>query len=228
MWWRCLEVVTSCPTAPLPTSPHFCERDVTLCKTLKLVSRNTVRHRFTMRETTLLLMLVCLLLGLSQAARQGQDIRCGACRALVDEMEWAISQIDPKKMIQTGSFRINPDGSQSIREVPLARSEGNLLELMESVCERMEDYGESTDSSTDRKSYIRVKSRSGEPMDLSEAALDSRVTASLRFACETIVEQNEDEIIEFFAHETDNVKDKLCSKRTDLCDHALKMPHDEL
>ncbi|MEQ2170740.1 hypothetical protein GOODEAATRI_003469 [Goodea atripinnis] len=42
-----------------------------------------------------------------------------ACRALVDEMEWAISQVDPKKMIQTGSFRINPDGSQSIREVRL-------------------------------------------------------------------------------------------------------------
>ena len=34
--------------------------------------------------------------------------------------------------------------------------------------------------------------------------------------CETIVEQHEDEIIEFFAHETDNVKDKLCSKRTGM------------
>uniref|UniRef100_A0A674MLM7 Canopy FGF signaling regulator 2 n=1 Tax=Takifugu rubripes TaxID=31033 RepID=A0A674MLM7_TAKRU len=133
-----------------------------------------------------------------------------ACRALVDEMEWAISQVDPKKMIQTGSFRINPDGSQSIREVPLARSEGNLLELMEGVCERMEDYGEVTDPSTDRKSYVRIKPRSGEAMDLSEATLDSRVTASLKFACETIVEHHEDEIIEFFAHETDNVKDKLC------------------
>ncbi|KAM7401935.1 hypothetical protein PAMP_017212 [Pampus punctatissimus] len=160
----------------------------------------------------------------------GSQTRAGhqMWRALVDEMEWAISQIDPKKMIQTGSFRINPDGSQSIREVPLARSEGNLLELMESVCERMEDYGEHTDLSTNRKSYVRIKSRSGEAMDLSEATLDSRVTASLKFSCETIVEQHEDEIIEFFAHETDNVKDKLCSKRTDLCDHALKIPHDEL
>lgn len=45
-----------------------------------------------------------------------------ACRALVDEMEWAISQVDPKKMIQTGSFRINPDGSQSIREVRLQQN----------------------------------------------------------------------------------------------------------
>lgn len=135
---------------------------------------------------------------------------------------------------------------------------------MEEVCERMEDYGEKTDPSTNRKSYIRVKSRNGEAMDLSEAALDSRVTASLKFAvsafyyasctdmrgkktsfcfafvakllifnwhfceswrllaffvlfapqCETIVEHHEDEIIEFFAHETENVKDKLCSKRT--------------
>lgn len=46
----------------------------------------------------------------------------------------------------------------------------------------MEDYGELTDASTDRKSYIRIKSRSGEAMDLSEATLDSRVTASLKFA----------------------------------------------
>lgn len=34
--------------------------------------------------------------------------------------------------------------------------------------------------------------------------------------CETIVEQYEDELIEFFAHEKDNVKDKLCSKRTGM------------
>ncbi|XP_061544912.1 protein canopy homolog 2 [Phycodurus eques] len=184
-----------------------------------------------MREVALLpstCLLFFLLLSSCQAARQGQDIRCGACRALVDEMEWAISQVDPKKMIQTGSFRINPDGSQSIREVPLARSEGNLLELMESVCERMEDYGELKDAATNRKSYIRIKSRNGEAMDLSEATLDSRVTSSLKFACEAIAEQHEDELIEFFSHETENVKDKLCSKRTDLCDHALKIPHDEL
>uniref|UniRef100_A0A8C7GET4 Canopy FGF signaling regulator 2 n=1 Tax=Oncorhynchus kisutch TaxID=8019 RepID=A0A8C7GET4_ONCKI len=159
--------------------------------------------------------LLVLLVSYCQGARQGQDLKCGACRAMVDEMEWAISQVDPKKMIQTGSFRINPDGSQSIRDVPFARSEGNLLELMEEVCERMKDYGERVDPTTSRKTYERVTSRNGKSMDLSEAKLDSRVTSSLKYACETIVEQHEDEVIEFFAHETDNVKDKLCSKRTD-------------
>lgn len=49
----------------------------------------------------------------------------------------------------------------------------------------MEDYGEKTDSSTNRKSYGRVKSRNGEAMDLSEATLDTRVTASLKFAVST-------------------------------------------
>lgn len=183
-----------------------------------------------MREKVFLLqfVLVFLILAVSQAARQGQDVRCGACRALVDEMEWAISQMDPKKMVQTGSFRINPDGSQSIREIPLARSEGNLLDLMELVCERMGDYGEVVDLSENRKTYVRIKSRTGEPLDLSEAKLDSRVTSSLKFACETIAEQYEDELIEFFSHELENVKDNLCSKRTDLCDHALNIPHDEL
>lgn len=163
-----------------------------------------------------------------QGARQGQDVKCGACRALVDEMEWEISQIDPKKTIQTGSFRINPDGSQSVREVPYSRSEGHLLELMEEVCEKMNDYGERVDPVTDRKTYVRHTSRDGTAMDLSDVAFDSRVSSSLKFACETIVEQHEDELIEFFAHETDNVKDKLCSKRTDLCDHALNIHHDEL
>jgi len=53
---------------------------------------------------------------------------------------------------------------------------------METVCERMEDYGEHSDSSTNRKSYLRIKSRTGGAMDLSEAKLDSRVTGSLKFA----------------------------------------------
>ncbi|PNJ44791.1 T0096256 isoform 2, partial [Pongo abelii] len=49
-------------------------------------------------------------------ARRSQDLHCGACRALVDELEWEIAQVDPKKTIQMGSFRINPDGSQSVVE----------------------------------------------------------------------------------------------------------------
>ncbi|KAJ7317833.1 hypothetical protein JRQ81_003995 [Phrynocephalus forsythii] len=161
-------------------------------------------------------------------ARKSQDLHCGVCRALVDELEWEISQVDPKKTIQMGSFRINPDGSQSIVEVPYARSEAHLTELLERICEKMNDYGEKVDPSSHRKNYVRVISHDGTKMDLSETKIDGDVTSSLKFACESIVEEYEDELIEFFSHEAENIKDRLCSKRTDLCDHALHIPHDEL
>lgn len=62
----------------------------------------------------------------------------------------------------------------------------------------MKDYGERLDPTTNRETYERVASRNGKPMDLSEAKLDSRVTSSLKYACETIVEQHEEhEVAQF-------------------------------
>uniref|UniRef100_A0A8B9J0P6 Saposin B-type domain-containing protein n=1 Tax=Amazona collaria TaxID=241587 RepID=A0A8B9J0P6_9PSIT len=161
-------------------------------------------------------------------ARRSQDLHCGACRALVDELEWEIAQVDPRKTIQVGSFRINPDGSQSVVEVPYARSEAHLTELLERVCEKMQEYGEQLDPGTQRRSYVRVLSRDGTKLELSGVSIHGDVASSLKFACESIAEEYEDELIEFLSHEADNVKDRLCSKRTDLCDHALHIPHDEL
>ncbi|XP_038608886.1 protein canopy homolog 2 [Tachyglossus aculeatus] len=163
-------------------------------------------------------------------ARRSQDLRCGACRALVDELEWEIARVDPRKTIQMGSFRINPDGSQSVVEVPYARSEAHLTELLERVCEQMKEYGEQPDPGGQRKNYVRVAARPGPDPgpQLEGVRLDGDIASSLKFACESIVEEFEDELIEFFSHEAENVKDRLCSKRTDLCDHALHIPHDEL
>ncbi|XP_029450563.1 protein canopy homolog 2 isoform X2 [Rhinatrema bivittatum] len=161
-------------------------------------------------------------------ARRSQDLRCGACRALVDELEWEISQVDPKKTIQLGSFRINPDGSQSVIEIPYSRSETHLTELLERVCENMREYGEKVDSSTHRKSYVRVLSRDGTKMDLSDTKIHGDMISDLKFECEHIAEEYEDELIEFFSHDVENVKDRLCSKRTDLCDYTLHKSHDEL
>nr|XP_048688041.1 protein canopy homolog 2 isoform X3 [Caretta caretta]XP_048688042.1 protein canopy homolog 2 isoform X3 [Caretta caretta] len=163
---------------------------------------------------TLCLSVILVSLLNSVLAWSSQDLHCGACRALVDELEWEISQVDPKKTIQMGSFRINPDGSQSVVEVPYARSEAHLTELLERVCEKMKEYGEKVDPSTHRKSYVRVISHDGTKMDLSETKMDGDVTSRLKFACESIAEEYEDELIEFFSHETVNVKDRLCSKRT--------------
>uniref|UniRef100_A0A8C9UBU7 Saposin B-type domain-containing protein n=1 Tax=Serinus canaria TaxID=9135 RepID=A0A8C9UBU7_SERCA len=164
-------------------------------------------------------------------ARRSQDLHCGACRALVDELEWEIAQGlsrcplgDPTDLFPVPVPMSPPPGPQ----VPYARSEAHLTELLERVCEKMKEYGEKLDPSTQRKSYVRVISHDGTKMDLSGVKFDGDVTSSLKFACESIAEEYEDELIEFLSHEAENVKDRLCSKRTDLCDHALHIPHDEL
>ncbi|XP_063997228.1 protein canopy homolog 2 isoform X1 [Pogoniulus pusillus] len=171
---------------------------------------------------------LALLLLPTACARRSQDLHCGACRALVDELEWEIAQVDPRRTLQVGSFRINPDGSQSVVEVPYARSEAHLTELLERVCEKMQDYGERLDPGTQRRSYVRLSAQDGTRLDLDGVRVDGDVAASLKFACESIAEEYEDELLELLSHQADNVKDRLCSKRTDLCDHALHIPHDEL
>lgn len=40
-----------------------------------------------------------------------------ACRAIVDELNYSISQIDPKKTINVGAFRLKPDGSLTDKKV---------------------------------------------------------------------------------------------------------------
>lgn len=54
--------------------------------------------------------------------------------------------------------------------------------MMEGICEKMKEYGERVDPSSSRTTYTRISSRDGKAMDLSNGALDSRVTAQLKFA----------------------------------------------
>uniref|UniRef100_UPI00358F2E4F protein canopy homolog 2-like isoform X3 n=1 Tax=Myxine glutinosa TaxID=7769 RepID=UPI00358F2E4F len=128
------------------------------------------------------LSIVVLLCLVGIQARKDNDLYCGACRALVDELSWAVEQVDPKKTIQVGSFRINPDGSQTIAEVPYARSETHLLELMDHVCENMADYGQTEQGPGGRKSFVRLSGRVGEKLDLVNVTISSETTKMLKFA----------------------------------------------
>lgn len=67
-------------------------------------------------------------------------------------------------------------------QVPYARSEAHLTELLERVCEKMKEYGEQLDPGTQRKSYVRVLSRDGTKLDLSGVSIDGDVASSLKFA----------------------------------------------
>uniref|UniRef100_H3A2A0 Canopy FGF signaling regulator 1 n=1 Tax=Latimeria chalumnae TaxID=7897 RepID=H3A2A0_LATCH len=108
-------------------------------------------------------------------------------------------------------------GKQIHNKIPLARSEMHLLELLEDVCDRMDDYALYMDSQTKKKNYKRFAPRGNEKvaaLDFGNFFFDPRSSESFKFACETIAEEYEDEIISLFAQEADHVADKLCTEKS--------------
>ncbi|KAL2097409.1 hypothetical protein ACEWY4_006616 [Coilia grayii] len=164
-----------------------------------------------------------LMFGLLKTTEGKKDkmLYCSACMAIADELNYSISQTDPKKTIHVGGFRLKPDGSLSDKKVPFARSETHLTELLEGVCNSMSDYALYEDPDTKQKSYKRFAPRSsggGDFPDFNNFKFDGpEGSNSLKFACETVVEELEDDIISLFARESDHVAEKLCGEISGHC-----------
>ncbi|KAG7266792.1 hypothetical protein CRUP_034607 [Coryphaenoides rupestris] len=150
---------------------------------------------------------------------------CSACRAIANELSYSISQVDPKKMINVGSFRLNADGTLNDKKVPLARSETYLSELLEEVCSSMSDYALYVHPDTQEKSYQRFAPRGNGAIasfpdidNFQFNGIDS--SNALKFACETIIEDLDDDIISLFSQSTKHVAEELCIGVSDYCKDA--------
>ena len=157
-----------------------------------------------------------------------QDLYCGVCRIIVDEINWDISQVDPRKTLEVESFRIDSHGNQRSKTIPYARSETHLVEILENVCDRMNNYAESTNKETGRKNYIRTSSRTGEAVTLENISMSGDIAKSLKFACESVIEDHEDTIIQVFKQERKDTTDEFCQRQTDLCENDKEEDHNEL
>lgn len=74
-------------------------------------------------------------------------------------------------------------GKQSgIKEIKYAGSETHITELLESVCEQMQNYGETSDPQTGKKGYMRINSRAGETITISNVNFSSGGTQQLKAA----------------------------------------------
>ncbi|XP_037386728.1 protein canopy-1 isoform X2 [Pygocentrus nattereri] len=154
-----------------------------------------------------------------------------ACVAIADELSYSISQIDPKKTVNVGGFRLNPDGSMTEKTVPLARSETHLSELLDGVCNNMSDYALYEDPDTKEHSYKRFAPRSSDGGNFPDFKnfkfAGPEGSDSLKFACETIVEELEEDIISLFTREEQHVALKLCSEVSGHCKSSV-FQHGEL
>ena len=84
---------------------------------------------------------------------------------------------------QTGNFRMDSGGQQrGVKRVKYAGSETHISELLEKVCDLMQNYGETSDPKTGRKGYMRINSRAGETITISNVNFSSGGTAQLKSA----------------------------------------------
>ena len=61
------------------------------------------------------------------------------------------------------------------------------MEILENICERMNNYAESTDKETGRKSYIRTSSRTGEAVTLENISMSGDIAKTLKFAVSVVI-----------------------------------------
>ncbi|XP_022616779.1 protein canopy-1-like [Seriola dumerili] len=158
----------------------------------------------------------------SSQGKRDQVLYCSACKAIVDELNYSISQVDPKKTINVGSFRLNPDGSMKDKKVPFARSETHLSELLDAVCGSMSDYALHVDPDTQHRQYMRFAPRTGGNTgvfpDFKNFQFDGPESSeAMKFACESVVEELEDDIISLFSRDVEQVHEELCSRVSDYC-----------
>ncbi|XP_049455430.1 protein canopy-1 [Epinephelus fuscoguttatus] len=155
--------------------------------------------------------------------KRDKVLYCSACKAIVDELNHSISQVDPKKTINVGGFRLNPDGTMKDKKVPLARSETHLNELLDGVCNSMSDYALYVDPDTQHKQYKRFAPResgfTGDFPDFKNFQFAGPETTPnpLKFACETLVEELEDDIISLFSQDAEHVHEELCNRVSEYC-----------
>ncbi|XP_053265977.1 protein canopy homolog 1 isoform X1 [Podarcis raffonei] len=171
---------------------------------------------------TLLLLLPPLLLVLFSDTAKGQrdpELFCGACKALADELAYDIKKIGPKRTVNSGTFRLNPDGTRGKKKVAFTKSETFLTDVLEKICDRMNDYQLQDDPVTNKKIFKRYAPRKDEPIyaEYKKYFFYSDAYKPLKYACETIIEQYEDEIYSLIAQEADFLADKLCIEKSGLC-----------
>lgn len=151
-----------------------------------------------------------------------KNVRCLVCRSVVEEIDSAIQTVDPKRTIEVGSYRLDSMGNQQQKSVPYARSELYLTEVLETVCSKMDDYVRATYKTSGELTLLRLMGTDGQMNpDLSRVDIvqDSDLNKSLKFYCEGIVEEFEENILRLFGTDADNIDIKLCSSEAKLCSH---------
>merc|ERR1719228_2561484 len=126
-----------------------------------------------------------------QSLFDSKTLNCLVCKALVEEIEALIHKVDPKKKVESGTWRISGDGTQEGRKlIPFARSNEHLSDIVDTVCKGFEDYAQATAKASGEPTIIRLMTHEGNmnpSMSEVDIVPDDDLNTRLKFYCENIV-----------------------------------------
>lgn len=147
-------------------------------------------------------------------------LRCLVCRATVKEIQWQLAEVDPSREVEIGNYRMDAKGNTVHKRVPLIQSEVFISDMLDSICEKMSDYVRATYKSNGQLTILNLMTSEGvmnPEMSKVDIIQDGDLNKSLKYYCETIVEEYEDNIISLFIEGKTNVKNELCTNVAHLC-----------
>ncbi|KAL3288469.1 hypothetical protein HHI36_002914 [Cryptolaemus montrouzieri] len=140
------------------------------------------------------------------------ELKCLVCEASIEEMKEALGKIDPSSLIDVGGYQLDENGNyKSSKVIAKSKSEIHLSEVIDEICGKMENYVRATWKTNGTLTLLNLlDSAGGLNSKMSEVDIiqDSDLNKSLLHYCSSIMEENEDEIIEYF--QEDNVE-SICS-----------------
>lgn len=149
-----------------------------------------------------------------------KEKKCLVCQQVMKDIVKSIQEENPHKTIQVGSFRIEPDGSQKQNTIKYAGSEVHLQEMFENICDKMNDYAQARHKQTKKLAILNLAAQINELQDY-DLIRDPDLNRSLKFYCESIIEDFEDSILETFKASSvitaEEAINKVCFESSEFC-----------
>ncbi|XP_064542382.1 protein seele [Drosophila montana] len=173
--------------------------------------------------------ILCCTMVLAIAQVQGysftsKEVKCHVCKATVQELEDAIAKEDANKKVDVSGFRLDAQGNSISKRVRYIKSEMFLTELMEKICEKMDDYLKATYKSNGKFTLLKmiIDGKMNSESSLVDFVQDGDLNKSLGHFCLEVLEDNEEAFLKAFqAEELGNDLDiKICSEQANYCDEA--------
>ncbi|KAG5894787.1 hypothetical protein JTB14_005223 [Gonioctena quinquepunctata] len=154
-----------------------------------------------------------------------KQLRCLVCDTSILEVSKAISKLDPDKKVDVGGYRLDTEGNYKHKAVPEAKSEMALSELIEKVCDQMDNYVRAMWKANGTLTLLKMTTDEGTmnpnwtDVDIVQ---DDDLNKSLKYYCEEFMGEYEEELIKLYLEENEDVGKEFCVRQTRLCPSKRK------